>query len=286
MVKVIGNPIGWGLEALVHGTRTAGDAVGHIGSHERIEPVICRITMWHLGQALRRGFDDFVALRSDVMFLVLIYPVVGITLAAVAFQASLVHLLFPLLAGFALIGPITGIGLYEMSKRRAAGQPTSLGDALGAFRRDTLPPILALGAYLVVIFAIWIYLADRIHAVTLGPALTATPVDFFAAVLTTEAGWQMVGLGTLTGFVLAAVVLVSTLVSFQMLVDRPVGLPAAVVTSLRVARRNPVVVAAWGAIIAGLLVLAAIPALIGLIVVLPVLGHASWHFYRAAVSWR
>lgn len=285
MAKVIGNPIGWALEALVNGTRTAGDAMSHIGSHEQVEPVVCRLTLGHLRQALRLGLDDFLAMRSDVVFLVLIYPVIGLTLAGAAFQASMVHLLFPLAAGFALIGPIAGIGLYEMSKRRAAGEAAGLGDAFKAFRADTLPPILALGAYLVVIFGFWVYLADRIHAATMGEAAPVTAMGFVEGVFTTPAGWTMIVVGTLAGFVLASLVLVTALVSFQMLVDRPVGLPAAVVTSLRVARRNPVVVAAWGAIIAGLLVLGALPALLGLMVVIPVLGHASWHFYRAAVSW-
>lgn len=286
MVKVIGNPIGWGLEALVNGTRVAGDAVGSIGSHERTEPVICRITMRHVWQSLRRGLDDFTAMRSDVLVLALVYPVIGILLTAMAYNASLVHLVFPLAAGFALIGPVAGIGLYEMSKRRAAGEATGIGDAFKAFRRDTLPPILTLGAYLFVIFAVWIYIADRLHAATMGPAMPASPLAFLGDVLTTTAGREMIVVGTLAGFVLAVLVLATSLVSFQMLVDRPVGLPAAVVTSLRVMRRNPVTVAGWGAIIAGLLVLGALPALLGLIVVLPVLGHASWHFYRAAVVFR
>lgn len=286
MVKVIGNPIGWGLEALVNATRNAGNAVGHIGSHEMVEPTICRLTFNHLRKALKLGLDDFMAMRSDVVFLVLVYPFIGITLVSLAVQASLVHLVFPLAAGLALIGPITGIGLYEMSKRRAEGRTAGIGDAFKAFRNDTIAPVMALGGFLVVIFIIWVYLADRVHAVTMGGAVPQHPVEFLSMVLTTEAGWAMIVLGTLVGFVLAALVLVTTLVSFQMLVDRPVGLPAAVVTSYRVAKKNPLVVAGWGAIIAALLVLGTIPALLGLIVVLPVLGHASWHFYRMAVAWR
>lgn len=285
MVKVIGNPIGWGLEALLGGTRAAGDAVSHIGSHAEVEPVVCRVTTAHLRRALKRGWDDFLAMRSDVAALVLIYPVIGLTLAMAAYQSSLAHLLFPLAAGFALVGPITGIGLYEMSKRRAAGERAGIGDAFKAFRADTLPPILVLGGFLMVIFGFWIYLADRIHTATLGAEVPAGLGAFYTQVFTTGAGWTMIVVGTLVGFVLASLVLVTTLVTFQILVDRPVGLPAAVVTSFRVAKRNPETTAIWGAIIAGLLALGALPALLGLIVVIPVLGHASWHFYRAAVTW-
>lgn len=286
MVKVIGNPIGWGLEALVNGTRLAGDAVGSVGSHERTEPVVCRVTMRHVARALQRGMDDFIAMRSDVVVLVLIYPVVGLLLTGVAYNTSLIHLVFPLAAGFALLGPLAGTGLYEMSKRREAGRSAGIGDAFRAFRRDTLLPIILLGAYLFAIFTLWIYMADRVYLATMGGTVPAGPLAFLGDVLTTNAGWEMIVLGTLVGFVFAVLVLATSLVSFQMLVDRPVGIPAAVVTSLRVMQRNPVTVAGWGAIIAGLLLLGAIPALLGLIVVIPVLGHASWHFYRAAVSWR
>lgn len=286
MVKVIGNPIGWALEALVNGSRTAGEAVGNIGSHEMTTPGVNRVTMAHVGRAFRLGLDDFMAMRSDVAFLVLFYPVVGILLAALAFQASLVHLIFPLMAGFALIGPLAAIGLYEMSKQRAAGKDAGIGDAFNAVRRDTLLPILGLGAYLFVIFAFWMFLADKIHAATMGGSLPANPADFITLVLTTDAGWQMIVLGTVTGFVLAILVLATSVVSFPMLIDKPVGLPAAVITSLRVTRRNPGTVAGWGLIVAVLLVLGSLPALLGLIIVFPVLGHASWHFYKAAVSYR
>jgi uncharacterized membrane protein len=285
MVKVIGNPIGWGLQALVGGAQATGEAVGKIGSHDMVRPGVNRITMAHVGRALRLGLDDFMAMRSDVVFLALIYPVVGILLTAFAYQASLVHLVFPLAAGFTLIGPLAAIGLYEMSKRRAEGQPAGIADAFKAVRRDTLLPIVALGAYLFVIFAVWIYLADRLHAATLGQTLPDSLRGFIAQVLTTDAGWQMMIFGSLIGFALAVLVLATSLVSFQMLVDRPVGLPAAVITSLRVVQRNPATTAGWGLIVVALLVIGALPALVGLIVVFPVLGHASWHLYRAAVSY-
>lgn len=286
MVKVIGNPIGWGLEALVRGTRVAGEAVSNVGSHEQATPGVNRITTAHLWKSLRLGVDDFMAMRSDVLFLALVYPVVGAVLAGIAFQASLLHLIFPLVAGFALVGPIAAIGLYEMSKRRAEGHSAGIADFFKAVRRDTLLPILALGGFLVVLFAFWVYLGDRIYGATMGGFMPAGPVEFLSRVLTTDAGWSLIVIGTLTGFVLAVIVLVTSLVSFQMLVDRPVGLPVAVVTSLRVAQRNPVTVAIWGLVIAAMLVIGALPALLGLIVVFPILGHASWHFYKAAVSYR
>jgi uncharacterized membrane protein len=284
MVKTIGNPLTWGSALLGRSGKWAGDAASHIGSHERAEPVIRTLAAADIGVALRAGWDDFKAMRSDVPFIFLVYPAVAALLAATAAGAAPVHLAFPLVAGFALIGPVAGIGLYEMSKRRAAGEPSGIGVAFDAFRAGTLAPILALAAYLFVIFGFWLFVADRIHTATLGAAEPASLGAFVAATFTTGAGWAMIVWGTLAGFVLAAIVLVTSLVSFPMLVDRPVGLPVAVMTSIRVAAKNPVQVGLWGATIAALLVLGAIPAFLGLIVVIPVLGHASWHFYRMAVK--
>jgi uncharacterized membrane protein len=129
----------------------------------------------------------------------------------------------------------------------------------------------------------WLLLADAIHTLTLGPEAPASLMALVGEALTTPAGWAMTVIGTGVGFLLAVAVLVVSVISFPLLLDRDVSLPVAVLTSVRVAQENPVVILGWGAIVAGLLVLGALPALIGLVVVLPVLGHATWHLYRAAV---
>lgn len=284
MVKTIGNPLTWGAEAAGQTGRWLGEALGNIGSHDMRAPRVRKIGIETIAESLRKGLDDFAALRSDVIFLVLVYPVAGALLAAMAFRADLLHMVFPLAAGFALLGPVAGIGLYEMSKRRERGEPAAIADALRVLRASTLVPVLALSAYLFVIFAAWLYAADAIHQRIMGAETPGTLGAFAAQVLTTQAGWDMIVTGTLVGLFFAALVLVTSVVAFPMLIDRPVGLPVAVSTSLRVAAKNPGPLAAWGLIIAGLLVAGSLPLFLGLIVVLPVLGHASWHFYRAAVS--
>ncbi|WP_101065940.1 DUF2189 domain-containing protein [Roseovarius salinarum] len=286
MVKTIGNPLSWAAGAVFGTGRSLGDAAEAIGSHEATPPEVTRIGIGDIREALRKGYDDFMHFRSDVMFLVAIYPVIGICLAVIAFDRALVPLLFPLAAGFALLGPVVGVGLYEMSRRREAGEAIGWGAALSALRAHVIGPVLVLGIYLLVLFMLWMFAAYAIYAATLGPQPPASAMAFASDVLTTPAGWTLIVAGLAVGFVFAVIVLVMSLTSFPMLIDRRAGLPVAVATSVKVARKNPVSVACWGLVVAALMALGTLPFFLGLIVVLPVLGHATWHLYRAAVPAR
>lgn len=284
MPKTIGNPLSWSGEAIIGSGRWFGRAVEALGSRKLFTPVVRKLKSEDIGRALRAGVEDFAALRTDVLFLVVVYPVIGVMLSMLAFNMNLLPLVFPISAGFALLGPLAATGLYVMSKRRERGEPAGWQDAIAALGAETVGPVLTLGAYLVVVFVIWLYMADAIYSMTLGPAAPASVSTFVADVFGTPAGWEMIIAGTAVGFVLAAVVLVTSVVSFPMLVDRRVGLPVAVATSLKVTKRNPAVVAAWGVIVAVLLLIGSLPMFLGLVIVLPVLGHATWHLYRAAVD--
>ncbi len=283
MVKTIGNPLSWGARALQSGSHAVTDAIDGVGSHATTTPQVQDLTMQDIRDALRKGAADFTASRSDVMFLVIIYPVIGALLIFIAFNQGLLPILFPMAAGFALLGPLAGIGLYEISKRREAGEDASWGAVLGSLRSRVMGPELVLGAYLLAIFVAWMYAANLIYQSTVGPEMPTSLQAFLSDLFTTGPGWAMIIIGFGVGFVFAAVVLVMSLVSFPMLIDRPVGLPVAVTTSVAVARRNPRVVAAWGLLVAVSLAVASVPLFLGLIVVMPLLGHATWHLYRAAV---
>lgn len=284
MVKTIGNPASWAAQALGLTGRSIGDAVDRMGSHDLNLPKVNTIGMADIRAALASGWADFTALRSDVLTLVVVYPVIGLVLAGFAFNMQLFPLIFPLASGFVLLGPVAAIGLYEMSRRREAGEGANWGDAFAAIRAGTFGPILALGGYLAAIFLVWLYTANGIYQLTLGPEAPVSVGAFLTDVFTTWPGWIMVVAGMGVGFVFACLVLVTSLVSFPMLIDRRAGLPVAVTTSVAVARKSPSTVAAWGLIVAVLLAVASIPLFLGLIVALPVLGHATWHLYRAAVS--
>lgn len=285
MVHTIGNPASWGVSALGRVFVHLGRFLSRLGSSPDASlPGVRKLTLGDLGEALRHGFDDFTALRSDVIFICLIYPVIGASLAYVAFHHDLLPLLFPLVSGFALVGPLAAVGLYEMSRKRERGDETQWADAFAVLRSPALAPILALGVILLGLFIGWLIAADTIHALTLGPKPPATLAAFLADVFLTGPGWAMIVLGVGVGFVFATVVLAISMISFPLLIDRNVGLPAAVVTSVRVVLVNPAPAAAWGLIVAGGLALGIIPMFLGLIVVLPVLGHATWHLYRRAVE--
>ena len=282
-VKPIGNPVSWTLDAVAGSSRYVVSAAGEIGSRDASPPKVADLGMEDLGAALRKGWDDFAALRSDVIFVVVMYPIIGICLAAIAFNRDLLHMVFPFVSGFALLGPVAAIGLYEMSRRRERGESPGWGAAIGVLGSPAIGAILSVGFYLVFMFVAWLIAAYLIYEATLGPEAPVSAAALFNEVFTTGAGWSLLIAGCAVGFVFAAVVLAFSIVSIPLLLDRHVGVPVAVATSLRVTRRNPLQVAAWGLIVAVLLVLGSIPLFIGLIFVLPILGHATWHLYRRAV---
>ena len=173
-----------------------------------------------------------------------------------------------------------------MSRRREQGGEVSWATALAVFRAPAFGAIAMLGLILVAIFLLWLLAAEEVYTLTLGPASPASLGAFLAAIFTTTAGWALIFVGVGLGFLFALAVLVISIVSFPLLLDRDVGLDTAIGTSLRVVKANPGPIAIWGLIVAGALALGSIPFFIGLIVVLPVLGHATWHLYRKVVPRR
>jgi uncharacterized membrane protein len=261
-------------------------AMSHViaGTGEPTRLAIRTVSFADLKEALAKGIDDFSAMPSHALFLCLIYPVAGLVLGRLAIGYDVLPLLFPLMAGFALVGPFAAIGLYEMSRRREQGLDISWRHILDVRHRPTFGAIVTLGLLLMAIFIVWIAVAQAIYVATFGYLPAASIPDFFRQVLTTPAGWTLIVVGNGVGFLFAVLVLSISVVSFPLLIDRDVGAAGAIVTSVRVVLANPVIMAAWGFIVALLLLIGSIPLLFGLAVVMPVLGHATWHLYRRAVE--
>jgi uncharacterized membrane protein len=242
-----------------------------------------RIGIGDVLDALVQGNDDFRASRTDVVFLCLLYPILGFVLAWMASGYQLLPLLFPLASGFALVGPLAAVGLNEMSRRRELGNTVSWLDAFGVIRAPSIGAIAMLGTILVVAFLAWLAVANAIYLATLGPEPPVSVAAFAHDLLHTKAGWAMAIIGLGVGFLFALLVLAISAVSFPLLLDRKVSLGTAMRTSIRAVTTNPVPMAAWGMIVAAGLVLGSIPLFLGLVIVLPVLGHATWHLYRKMV---
>ena len=250
---------------------------------QAVQPVR-RIAPADLLQALRCGLDDFAAMPSHAVFLCIIYPLLGIMLVSLTFGYTMLPWLFPLAAGFAQIGPIAAIGLYELSRRREAGLDTASTHALDVLRSRSLGAIVALGILLMAIFLVWLAVAQAIYVAYFGYAAPVSIRQFIDDVLFTPAGWGLIIVGTGVGFLFAALVLTISVVSFPLLLDRDVGAAGALLTSVRAVAASPVTMALWGLIVAGLLLVGSLPCFLGLTVVMPVLGHSTWHLYRRVVE--
>lgn len=282
--KTIGNPLSWSAQRIAgigHGIGTATDG---IASHDMQAPRVRDIGPDQIRTALRKGVEDFIALRSDVLLAVLLYPVIGLFLAAWVIHSGEYYALFPLLAGFPLLGPVAAVGLYEMSRRREQGEPANWGAVFDTLTGVVLGPVLAVAALLGVVFFAWLYSAALIWQATLGGNSYASLGHLAGDVFTTTEGWRLLVLGMAVGFVFATIALCISIVTFPMLLDRRVGVPVALATSIAVVRRNPGTAALWGLVVAVTLAIGMIPLFVGLIIVLPILGHASWHLYREAVA--
>jgi uncharacterized membrane protein len=284
---VVRMPPGWAVEEVAHAVRAIGSATPEeyweqTSTHGSV-PSVRRIGVEDLRISLRRGLDDLGAHRMDVAFLCVVYPLVGLILSRIIFGYEVLQLLFPVVSGFALVGPFAAVGLLELSRRREITPEAHWTDAFRVFRSPAIWKIAVLGAVLVAVFLAWLAIAEGIYEATLGPRGPESLSGLVSDVLNTNAGRLMAVLGIGTGFVLAVVILATTVVSFPMLLDRDVSLETAIRTSIQVTLANPGTVAIWGMIIVAGLVLGSIPFLLGLVIVMPVLGHATWHLYRAAV---
>ncbi|KQT00480.1 MULTISPECIES: DUF2189 domain-containing protein [unclassified Rhizobium] len=250
---------------------------------ELAHPGIRTISVSDVFDALRLGWEDFRAKPSHYVFLCLIYPIAGVVLAAWSSGANMLPLLYPLASGFALLGPVAAIGLYEISRRRELGMNTNWRHAFDVRRSPALPSIIGLAAMLLAVFVAWLLVAQSLYTQMFGEVPPASMSAFFSQVFVTEQGWNLILVGNAVGFVFAVIVLSTVVVAFPLLLDRDVGAVAAIETSIRATLANPLPVAVWGMIVAGGLVLGSIPVFVGLAVIMPILGHATWHLYRKLI---
>lgn len=241
------------------------------------------ITGADLGAALREGWEDFREKRGDLLFIGLLYPAIGFAAAMLA-QGDYVWMFFPLGAGLTILGPLTATGFYELARRREAGLESSWWHFLDVAKSPAIEAIAVVAVVLIALFGGWLLTAGLIYSAFFGLAAPASLGAFLGEVLTTPRGWGMILVGNLVGLGFALATLALSAVSLPMLIDRDGGAGRAMRTSIAAFRRNPAVMSRWGLIVAALLVAGSIPLFMGLAVVLPWLGYATWHLYRKVVE--
>jgi len=246
--------------------------------------VVRKVRLSDLLDALRLGWEDFKAMPTHAVVLCVIYPVIGFVLFRLVLGYSVLPLLFPLAAGFTLIGPFAALGLYELSRRRERGEEATAWHAVHVLSAPSFGAILGLGTFLFALFVTWIATADGIYIATFGYTPAASIPNFARRVLTTPEGWSLIIIGCGVGFLFAVVALCVSVVSFPLMLDRHATAIDAIRTSWQAVMQNPFTMAAWGLIVAVLLAVGSLPFFVGLAVVLPVLGHATWHLYRKVVE--
>ncbi|MDA1357902.1 MAG: DUF2189 domain-containing protein [Proteobacteria bacterium] len=249
-----------------------------------VRPGIRKINVSDLKEVLVKGFKDFNAKPTHIVLLFVIYPIVGIVLVDLSAGYEILPLIFPIVAGFALVGPMAAVGLYEISRRRESGLDYSIKYAFQVHRSPSIGAILILSIIMMAIYFAWLGVALLIFNLTFGGATPTSFMEFAREVISTPAGWALIVVGSGVGFIFAVVVLAVSVVSFPMLLDRDVSAAVAISTSVRAVVANPVTMGVWGFVVAGALMLGSIPFFFGLAVVMPVLGHATWHLYRKVVD--
>lgn len=253
-------------------------------------PAVRKLSFHDLIDAFTKGIDDFKAKPSIAPFAGGVYVMASLLGFLVVFNYDYVPLVFPAVSGAVLIGPFVTIALCEVSRRRERGLEYGLMTGYNFFGNPSLKGILLLGLLMIGLFFFWLTTAMTLYGMTMGDAWRSVPeapesiAEFVKELLFTSQGWTLIVLGNLIGLMFAVVSLCVGTVSFPILLDREMGIGAAVQTSIAVARENPLMMAAWGLIVVVLLLAGAIPFLAGLAVVVPILGHATWHLYRKAVA--
>ena len=250
-----------------------------------VQPIINTIGPADLLDALAKGLADFNAKPSHLVFIYAFYPVLALIAARLGLGYDILPLLFPLFAGITLVSPLAATGFYEMSRRREQGLDLSWGHVLDIRRSPSMISLVTLGFVLVAIFFVWLGVAQAIYESIFGAATPESIEEFALQIFTTTPGWTLIIVGSGVGLLFAVLVLIISVVSFPMLVDRDVGVMTAVQTSARATLRNPLTMTMWGLVLVVTLSVGALPFFIGLAVVFPVLGHSSWHLYRKVVEY-
>lgn len=247
-------------------------------------PQIRQVHVADLNWALAQGWRDFTRKRSDLIFAGLLYPLVCFIAIYITVAQPLLPLLFPLVAGLSIAGPAVASGFYEIARRQEEGLDSGWSHFFDPMRDRSRGPLTTLAFVLGLVWLAWLAAAWAIYGLAMGHDAPADIGVFLAEIFTTPQGWALIVFGNLVGLGFALLTLIVSVASFPMVVDKPVDAGVAIRTSVAAFRRNPAVLLGWGLRVVVLLAIGMIPLAIGLAVVLPWLGYATWHLYTRLVD--
>ena len=246
-------------------------------------PTVVALTAADVRTALFQGMSDFARAPRFGFFFAAIFALIGIVIVLALTRWDASWMIYPFAIGFPLVGPFAAAGLYEVSRRLQAGQPLDWPGVLGVVWAQRRRELSWMAFVMLFFFWIWMYQVRLLVAIVLGRMSFSTLDRFFSIVLTTPQGWLFLGIGHVVGAVLALTLFSITVISIPLLMEREIDFVTAMITSLKAVVASPLVMLGWGAVVTLAIIAACIPFFLGLLVVLPVLGHATWHLYRKAV---
>ena len=247
-------------------------------------PDVNTVTFQTVRDALKSGLSDFLRAPLYGLFFGGIFTVGGLFILASLTYLNMPWMIIPVAIGFPLIGPFVAVGLYEVSRRLSAGQPLVWSEVLLVMFRQRERQLSWMAFVVLFVFWMWIYQVRLLLALFLGFKSMSTIPKFIEVVTTTQEGMLFIGVGTISGAILSFVLFSATVISMPLLLDRELDFISAMIVSFKTVFKNLVPMISWGILVVVLAVIGMIPAFLGLIVILPILGHATWHLYVAAIG--
>lgn len=265
-------------------TETAEAAPAPKPPRKSTMPQVNRITVSDLKESLSEGLSDFARAPLFGLFFGGFYAVGGMAILSCILLLDMAYLAYPALLGFALVGPFVAVGLYEVSRRLEQGTPLKWGEVLGVVLAQRKRELAWMAFVMLFVFIMWMYQVRILLALFLGFQSFSTFGEFMGTLLTTQEGLTFLAVGHIVGAVVSLVLFSLTVVSCPLLLEREVDFVTAMITSVKTVATSPLAMLGWGVFVVLAVLFSALPLFLGLVFVLPILGHATWHLYRRAVT--